>query len=114
MIQKWTREKIIKSAEGFNVISHWRKFHQGAFSAEYRMGIIKEVTKQMVDGRIGGPDHYHRKWTKAKLMKSAESFNVISHWRRAHQGAVSATYKMGIIKEVTKHMIDGRSKKFRK
>lgn len=114
MIQKWNREKIIKSAESFNVISHWRKAHQGAFTAACNMGIVKEVTKHMVDGRIGGPNHYHRKWTKAKLMKSAENFNVISHWRRAHQGAVSAAYKMGIIKEVTKHMIDGRSKKFRK
>tara|TARA_B100000886_G_scaffold224072_1_gene155941 strand:- start:268 stop:456 length:189 start_codon:yes stop_codon:yes gene_type:complete len=55
-----------------------------------------------------------QKWTREKIIKSAEGFNVISHWRRAHQGAVSATYKMGIIKEVTKHMIDGRSKKFRK
>ena len=56
-----------------------------------------------------GPSHFNRKWTIEKIKESASAFKVLQRWKESCRGAVSAAYKMGIIKEVTQHMLDGRS-----
>ena len=100
-IQKWTKKRVEETALKFKILSHWKKTYPGAFEAAYRKGYLKEITNHMIDGR---KQKYNQKWDEKMIMQSTSNFRVLTHWRKANQGAYTAAYRRGILEKVKKNI----------
>ena len=106
--QKWTEQKIKHIALLCKNKVEFKNKYPGADTAARKLGLYDRATLHMDNLKMKGPTHFNRKWTIEKIKESASAFKVLERWKESCRGAVSAAYKMGIIKEVTQHMVDGR------
>ena len=53
---------------------------------------------------------WEKKWDKKTVMKSARKFKLSSRWKDTYPSAPAAARRLGIYKQATKHMTDGRFK----
>ena len=100
MIQKWTKQKVIRNAKKFITISDWTKKSGGAVNSARDNYWIKEATAHMIRPVGKGL----RIWTKEKIMQDAKKYKHRVSWGEKSGGAYAAAQRMGVLKLSTKHM----------
>jgi predicted GIY-YIG superfamily endonuclease len=105
--KKWSKKSVLENAKKFKIKGDWKKKFPGAVLASRNFGIYKEATKHM---KILSP---RGKWTIEAILENAKKFKTQAQWRAKFSGAFDAAINRGVFKKATKHMVDGRTLRYK-
>lgn len=98
----WTKDRIIETCAKFNSVSEFARLEPTAYG---RSSSIEECVKLM--------DEMERKqnkngyWTIERLREEAIKHETINSFRINAKGAYSAARSLGVVEDITEHMISG-------
>jgi len=93
------RENCVNNASLFESLSSWEQHSSAAVASARQHGWLDECTRHMSKPKR------ESKWSLQEISRDASRYHTIGEWRRMSNGSYKATCKMGVLKDVSSHML---------
>jgi len=100
-----TLSVVLKAYHKCVYIGDFRNLYFKEYCAATRMGIIKELNSKLLPTPKKKRIPHNKKWYKESILEVSLKYPTVDDFRQAAGGAYMAAHRLGIIEEVTSHML---------